>query len=162
MVRIDTIRRQAQRVAKGWQPELGEMNRLVWVCTTIERPDMNVSTIVKRPGVIKVHARVRPLRSQTILDYVAVFGEANKPSTEITIRCPPDVKIDLNHWVYVETKYTKTWYKVRNVEDMGGRERFLLMHCSIEEINDSRTDPATQKAPPRWEDPNVTRVPDSI
>jgi len=160
--RIDIARRQAQRVNKGWAPEVGELNTRVWICTTVERPDMNVSTIVKRPGVIDVAARVRPLGGQQILDYQAVMGEEDKPTTEITIRYPPDVKVDLNHWVYHKRLYTRTWYKVRTVEDMGGAGRFLLLRCSVDKVFDVRSDPATQQTPPRWEDPDAVRVPEQI
>jgi hypothetical protein len=136
---------------------------VVWICTTVERPDFNVSTVVERPGVIKVHARVRPLRGREILNYQAVFGEQNAPNTEITTRMPPDVKVDLNHWVYQETGYAKTWYKVRSAEDMGGLGRFLMMHCSIDELKDKRSDPATQQSPPRWEAPDAPApIPDRI
>jgi head-tail adaptor len=143
-------------------PEIGELNKRVWVCTTVEKPDMNVSTIKRRPGVIEVHARIRPLRGQEILDYQAVLGEENKPTTEITIRDPPDVKVDIRHWIYHEGLYARTWYKVRTVEDLGGVGLYLLMRCSVDQILDVRSDPATQETPRRWEDPGGPRVPDTI
>lgn len=155
--------RTRRRFGRGWQPEVGELRDLVWVCTTVERPDINVSTIVERPGVIRVHARIRPLRGQQILNYQAVFGDQNAPNTEITIRIPPDVKVDLNHWVYRETGSAKTWYKVRKAEDMGGLGRFLMMLCSIEEVKGTRSDRATQTPPPRWEEPDPSApMPDRI
>lgn len=161
MAKIDM--RSRRRFGQGWQPEVGELRALVWVCTTVERPDMNVSTIVQRPGVIKVHARIRPLRGDRILDYQAVLGTEKAPTYEITVRMPPDVKVDLNHWIYQEEgDYAKKWFKVRSTEDMGGRGRFLLLLCSLDKLNDERSDPATQESPPRWREPDVPRVVDRI
>jgi|GEM_PF-1890895 len=154
----------ARRFVRGTQPQVGELRDLVWICTTVERPDENVSTLKDRPGVINVRARIRPLHGQQLLDYQAVFGEEEKPTTEITIRYPFDVKIDVRHWVYHESddKVVKTWYKVRTVEDMAGWNRFLMMLCSIDQIKDERSDLATQQLPRRWEDPDTVRVPDQI
>lgn len=138
------------------QPAIGEMRDLVWVCTTVERPDDDVSTIKTRPGVFQCHARIRNMRPDQIMDYLAVFGTQDKPpSIEITIRYPPDVKVDLNHWVYRETGDATTWYKVRSVEDLGNVQRFLILNCSIDVVNDVRTDPATQRPPPVWETPTM-------
>lgn len=137
-----------------WIPEASELRDLVWVCTTVEKPDDDVSTIVRRPGVIKVHARIRQLRPDQIMDYQAVFGTQDPPPTvEITIRMPPDVKVDLNHWVYRITGHAQIWYKVRNTEDLGGVGRYLIMNCNIDTVNDVRNDPATQEPPPFWEVP---------
>jgi hypothetical protein len=145
MRRIDLRRRSV--------PNVADLRDIVWICTTVERPDANVSTIVQRPGVIKVHARILDLRPEIVLNYQAVMGTQHAPTKAITIRMPPDVKIDLNHWVYQETGFGPIWHKVRSVEDLGGVRRFLEMHCSIETVNDSRRDPATQEAPPKWKTP---------
>jgi len=136
-------------------PAIGEMRDVVWVCTTVERPDDFVSTIVERPGVMRVHARVRDLRPDQILDFQAVFGSENSPTKEITIRAPPDVKVDLGHWVYRETGFAKIWHRVRSVEDLGEVQRFLILRCSVDTVNDARTDPVTQQPPPVWERPDV-------
>ena len=160
--RIDTQRRTAQKVLRGWSPEIGELREQVWICTTVEKPDMNVSSIVKRPGVIEVRARVRPLSGDTILDYQAVMGEQDKPTMEVTIRNPPDVKVDIRHWVYHKGRFACSWLKVRTVEDMGGAGQFLLLRCSVDQVFDVRADPATQRQPPRWDDPGVIHVPEQI
>jgi len=137
-------------------PNIGELRDFVWVCTTTERPDDDVSTIRKRPGVFGCHARIRNLKPDQIMDYVAVFGTEVKPPTiEITIRYPPDAKIDVRHWVYRKTGDARIWYKVRTVEDAGGVQRFLFLDCSIDTVFDVRSDPATQALPPMWEDPEV-------
>jgi len=142
-------------------PRLGELRDLVIVCTMTERPDAEVSTIVELPGVIQVHARVRPVRGETFLDYQAVFGMASTtratrvPSHEITIRTPPDVKIDLGHWVYHCSKFAETWYRVRTVEDIGGAHRFTVLLCAPEFIRDRRSDKATQELPPIWQVPEM-------
>ena len=146
-------------------PGIGDLREIVLVCTTVERPDDNVSTIVERPGVIRVHARVRPLEATQMLDYQAVWpatagGQLKPPSHEITIRTPPDVKIDLNHWVFHADRYAETWYRVRMVKDMGGVRRFTIMLCSPETTRDRRSDPATQESPPvfevpEWRGPNA-------
>jgi len=150
-------------------PRLGSLRDLVTICTTVERPDGDVSTLVNRPGVIQVHANVRPMRGIEVLDWKAVRdvttmnSKANTPTHEITLRVPPDVKIDLNHWVYCKDRLgTETWYKVRLVEDMAGVHRFLRLTCSIETINDPRSDPVTQTPPPKWEQPDVAPVIDTI
>jgi hypothetical protein len=147
------------------QPGIGELRERVVICTTVEKPDGNVSTIVNRPGVIRVHAKVRPIRGERVLDYQAVFGgRENAPTHEITIRVPPDVKVDLNHWVFQETGYAKTWFKVRSVEDMAGVGRFLLLLCTIDTLKDGRNDPVTQEPPPRWREPHDGKppIPDRI
>jgi len=136
-------------------PDIGEMRDLVWVCTTTERPDDDVSTIKERRGVFACHARIRNLRADQIMDYQAVFGTEARPTIEITIRNPPDVKVDLNHWVYRKTGDARIWYKVRSVEDVGGAQRFLFLDCSIDKVFNERTDPATQQSPPVWETPEV-------
>jgi hypothetical protein len=143
-------------------PRISDLREVVIVCTTLERPDLNVSTIVERPGVIKVHGRVRPLQPQQILDYQTVnpgmgrgHAQVRQPTMEITIRVPPDVKIDLNHWVYHADRYAETWYKVGMVKDMGGVRRFLILYCWSELIRDRRSDPATQESPPRFEVPDM-------
>jgi len=137
-------------------PEIGQLRDLVWVCTTTERPDDDVSTIKERPGVFMCHARIRNLRPDQIMDYLAVFGTQGKPPTiEIAIRFPLDVKIDLHHWVYRKTGDARIWYKVRSVEDIGGAQRFLFLDCSIDVVNDIRSDPATQESPPVWETPEA-------
>lgn len=140
---------------KRHPPDVGLMRHRVIVCTTVEKPDGDVSTIVTRPGVMQVHARVSPIRGEEILNWKAVMGTENSPTHEIWIRCPPDVKVDLNHWVYVIEKHAETWYRVRNVEDIGGAGRFLLLMCSVDTVNDKRSDPATQPVPPRWERPDL-------
>lgn len=145
-------------------PQIGDLRDSVIICTTVEKPDFNVSTIVDRPGVIRVHARVRPMEATQILDYQAVWpgmgrgqggGQLKLPSHEITIRMPPDVKIDLHHWVFHQDKFAATWYRVRMTKDMGGVRRFLLLLCSIETLWDVRTDPATQELPPQFEVPDM-------
>src|SRR5262245_39170179 len=148
------------RTGKAMLPAVGDLRSLVIVCTTVERPDGEVSTIVTRPGVIKVRARVRPVRGEMILDYEAVFvgTRARVPSHEITIRTPPDVKIDMGHWVYHCDRVPEKWYRVRTVEDIGGRNRFTVLLCAPETIRDSRSDPATQEMPPVWEVPHVPEV----
>ena len=160
--RSQTAREQGYIVPRGGPPTIAELRELVWVCTTVERPDENVSTIKQRPGVINVRARIRPLSDLEILDYLPIFGQKDKPDTEIIIRSPPDVKVDARHWVYHESadKVVKTWYRVRKTRDMANFNRFLLMLCSVDWINDARSDPATQQLPPRWEDP--VRVRDEI
>lgn len=147
-------------------PQIGDLRDRVVICTTVELPDTNVSTIVDRPGVIRVHARVRPLEAQQILDYQMVFpgmgrghGLLKTPSHEITIRTPPDVKVDLNHWVFHQDKYTATWYRVRLTKDMGGAGRFLLLMCSTETLLDVRSDPATQDLPPQFDRPDMGSLP---
>lgn len=154
MSKIDMRRRTA--------PDVSDLDTLVWICTTVERPDNNVSTIVQRPGVIKVHARIRDLRPETILNYQAVMGTQDSPTKAITIRTPPDVKVDINHWVYQDSGYAKIWYKVRAIEDLGGVRRWLEMRCSIETVNDERSDPATQESPPKWKTPEDYPISDRI
>jgi len=147
MPRINLRRRVA--------PSIGELRHVVWVCTTTERPDNFVSTIVERPGVFRCMARIRSLAPDQILDYQSVFGTTDMPTKEVTIRVPPDAKIDLNHWIYREDGPAKIWMKVRSVEDLGEVGRFLIMRCSIDTINDVRTDPVTQEPPPIWEQPSM-------
>jgi len=147
MPRINLRRRVA--------PTIGELRHVVWVCTTTERPDSNVSTLVDRPGVFRCMARIRNLRADQILDYKAVFGSEEAPTKEITIRVPPDVKVDLNHWIFREDGPAQMWMKVRTVEDLGEVGRFLVLHCSIDTVNDVRSDPATQEPPPLWETPSM-------
>jgi len=147
------------------QPALGDMRHLVWIATTVERPDPDgPSSLVDRPGVFRTHARIVNMRPDIILNYQSVFGLQNTPTIEITIRNPPDVKIDLNHWVYRPAPPTQIWYKVRNVEDLGNVGRFLVLGCSIDEVNDARSDPATQQSPPRWDapEPPLSQVIDRI
>lgn len=128
---------------------------MVWICTTTERPDDDVSTIKERPGVFRCHAAIRSIRPEQILNYQAVFGDENAPSKEVIVRMPPDVKVDLNHWVYRECgAYSKMWMKVRSVEDIDELGKFLLMRCSIDTVLDERSDPATQPLPPTWETPD--------
>jgi hypothetical protein len=136
-------------------PSIGELRHIVWICTTTERPDEWVSTIRERPGVFRCHARIRNMLPDQILDYRAVFGSQDAPTTEIIIRFPPDVKVDLNHWVYREDGPAKMWLKVRSVEDLGNAGRFLILRCSIDTVNDVRTDKVTQELPPTWEMPSV-------
>lgn len=148
VTKIDLRRRKA--------PDVGELRETVIVCTTVERPDLNVSTIVNRPGVFRCHARIMSLKAEQIMDYKAVFGTEHAPPTvAITIRFPPDVKIDLNHWVYCDDGIAKTWYKVRSVEDLGNVKRFLTLNCSIDVVDDVRSDPATQESPPAFETPDL-------
>jgi hypothetical protein len=157
MPRID------QRAQARPAPDIGSLREIAWVCTTVERPDLGgPSTIVERPGVIKVHARVRPLKGTQVLDWKAVLGSEQAPTHEITIRMPPDVSVQLNHWVFCEDRYSKSWYRIRTVEDMGGVRRFLLLLCSLETFNDARHDPATQKPPPVFEVPEGSDVVESI
>jgi hypothetical protein len=148
VTKIDLRRRKA--------PDVGELSERVIVCTTVERPDEDVSTIVNRPGVFACHARIINLRPEQILDYKAVFGTEHAPPTvAITIRFPPDVKVDLNHWVFCRNEYGSTWYKVRSTEDLGNVHRFLTMNCSIDTVDDVRSDPATQASPPSFETPDL-------
>ena len=135
-------------------PNIGELRTPAWLCTTVERPDADVSTIKERPGVFPCHARVRNMRPDQIMDFLAVFSTQDKPpSHEITIRYPPDVKVDIHHWIYTDEGDAQVWYKVQSVE--GHAQRFLFLNCSIDTINDVRTDPATQRPPPAWETPEV-------
>jgi len=156
--KIDANRRADRRKS----PSVGSLTSRVTVCTTLERPDGDVSTLVDRPGVIQVHASVRPLRGVEVLNWKAVTEvysglggtRGAAPTHEIVIRDPPDVKVDLNHWVFCRDRYSETWYKVRFVEDMGGVHRFLTLLCTIETVKDRRSDPATQPLPPTWETPD--------
>jgi hypothetical protein len=144
------------RTNLGGVPAIGDLRNLVWIATTVERPDpATPSTIVNRPGVFQTHARIRNLRPYQILNYQAVFGSERIPTIEVTIRNPPDVKVDLNHWVYRENGPAQFWYKVRSTEDLGAAGRWLVLNCSIDEVRDQRTDPATQEPPSRWEDPST-------
>lgn len=132
------------------------MRDLVWVCTTTERPDDDISTIVRRPGVFLCHARIINLSPDQILDYQAVDGSSDPPPRiEITIRYPPDVRVDIGHWCYRETGDAKIWYKVRDVEDLGNVRRFLSLRCNIDVVNDRRIDPVTQRPPPVWLTPEM-------
>ena len=49
----------------------------------------------------------------------------------------------------------KIWYKVRSVEDLGNVQRFLVLNCNIDTVNDARNDPVTQEPPPVWEMPDT-------
>jgi len=154
-------------VARDKPPAIGELRKRVIVCTTVERPDGDVSSIVGRPGVIEVHARITPLRGDEVLDYKAVtevyrFTGKPLPSHEIVIRTPPDVKIDINHWVYWDDGIAATWFKVRFVEDIGMVHRFTAMQCTLETIADRRSDPATQRPPENWDTPDMGPVYDVI
>ena len=142
------------------QPQLGELREQVIVATTVEKPDGDVSTMTLRPGVIRVFARIRPLRPSQIYAWLAVFDQFARggvqPTHEITIRWPPDIKIDLNHWCYANDKHTgiRTWYRINSTEDLGGVHRFLVLYCSIDAIDDPRSDPATQLRAPVWRSPH--------
>jgi len=137
------------------QPQIGEMRDVVIVCTGTERPDDFVSTIVEKPGVFRCHARIRNLRQYQILGYKAVFNDENVPTTEITIRSPPDVQIDVGYWIYRLTGDAQVWYRVRNIEDLGQVRRFTVLQCSIDVLNDRRRDAATQQPPPAWMTPQL-------
>lgn len=150
MSKIATARRR--------QPSLGQLSQRVVVCTWVEHPDEDISVILTRPGVYECHARVLPIRGATVLDYQTAWGPA-APEFEITIRNPPDVQIALNHWIYDPGSVTKSWYRIRNVEDLGGVGRFLVLLCSIDTFDDARSDPATQRRNPAFEDPPGNVVP---
>jgi hypothetical protein len=137
-------------------PDIGLMREIIIISTTVERPDGDVSTIVLRPGVVRVHAQIRPLKESQIINYQAVFGTQLKPPThEAIIRYPRDIAIGINHWVYHQDKHigVDTWYKVRTTEDLAGVHRFLVLQMTADTIRDSRQDPATQQAPPQWSTP---------
>jgi hypothetical protein len=140
--------------SQGSAPDLGSLREIVWVCTTTERPDADVSTIVKHPGVIRVHARVRPLKGSEVLNWKAVFQSPQTPTHEIIIRTPPDVKIDIRHWCFCADRYAESWYRVMTVEDMGGVRRFTVLLCTLETTKDRRSDLATQPLPPRHKTPD--------
>lgn len=143
-------------LARHNQPRIGEFKDLVTICTTTERPDDFVSTIIERPKVFQCHARIRAIRQSQILDYRAVMGDQDTPTVEVTIRFAPDVKIDLNHWVYLETGFAKMWMRVRGVEDLGVVHRFLVLSCSVDIIDDRRSDLATQQQRPGgWQSPDM-------
>lgn len=144
MTRIDTKRRK--------QPSIGELRSKAIVCTWIEVPDDDISVVVVRPGVFRCMAKVLPVRGSTVLDYQAVWGN-KAPTHEITLRVPQDVHLALNHWVYIDDTVTKTWYRIRNIEDLGGANRFLILLCSIDTLKDARSDPATQQSPPNFIEP---------
>lgn len=153
MPKIDLRRRSA--------PTIGSMRDLVWICTMVERPDGDISTFVERPGVYRCHARFRPIGPTQILDYKAVFGDQDTPTTEITVRVPPDVKVDVRHLVYRLTGPAQIWYRVRSVEDLVEVHRFLVLRCSTDTLRDERSDPATQEPPPTWETPQTFQTPSS-
>lgn len=132
------------------------MRSRVWICCTVERPDpATPSTLVVRPGVFQAQARIRNIRPEQVLNYQSVFGTERTPTVAITIRDPPDAKIDVRHWVYRDEPPVQVWYRVRNVLPIGDVVRFLTLNCSIDKVNDARTDPVVQQLPPRWETPDV-------
>lgn len=136
------------------QPAIGRMRSRAIVCTWVETPDDDISVVVQRPGVFQCMAQVLPINGAKILDYQAVWGD-KAPTHEITIRVPLDVMVALNHWIYVDTGMTKTWYRVRSIEDLGGVARFLILLCSVDTFKDARLDPATQQAPANFLEPVV-------
>jgi len=147
-------------VARDKAPAIGELRHRVIICTTVEKPDGDVSTIVGRPGVIEVHARITPLRGDEVLDYKAVAGVFRtsirvNPTYEFVIRTPPDVKIDMNHWIYWDDGIAASWYRVRLIEDIGMVRRFMALQCTLDTTNDRRSDPATQRSPEQWETPDM-------
>lgn len=151
MTRLNTRKRRA--------PDIGLMRHTIIVCTTVEKPDLDVSSTVTRPGVFKAHARVLPLRGDYILNWKAAASYeargASVPTHEITLRTPPDVKIDMNHWIYFEEGKIATWFKVVTVEDLASARRFTVCLCAVDTVKDLRSDPATQPLPPVWETPTV-------
>lgn len=144
MPSIDTRRRK--------QPSIGDLRSRAIVCTWMETPDADISVVVSRPGVFTCNARVLPVRGSTVLDYQAAWG-AKAPTHEITIRVPLDVQVALNHWVYVDDTTTKTWFRIINIEDLGGAGRFLVLLCAIDTLKDLRSDPATQTSAPNFMEP---------
>lgn len=144
MPRIDTKRRK--------QPAIGELRSKTIVCTWVEVPDNDISVVVTRPGVFRCMSRVLPIRGSTVLDYQAVWG-VKAPTHEITLRVPLDVQLALNHWIYIDDPVTKVWYRIRNIEDLGGANRFLVCLCSIDTLDDARSDPATQERAPNFMQP---------
>jgi hypothetical protein len=140
---------------KRRKPEIGALRDPVILCMTTEIPDQDVSTIKDNPAVMRVMASIVPLRGDTVLNYKAVMlnGKNQPPTVQITIRTPPDVKIDLNHKIYHLGKYGETWYNIDTVEDLGGAYRFAVMLCSVEWVRDRRSDPATQPQKPEWPTP---------
>lgn len=156
MARIDVARYTPNR---RLPPDIGLLRDVVIIATTVERPDGDVSSIVLRPGVIRVQAQVRPISSSQLMDYWRVLlgnDQARTPSHEVVIRYPRDIKIDMNHWVYHQDRRSPidTWFKVRYSEDLAGVHRFVILGCTIEGIRDRRTDPVTQQAPPKWSTPD--------
>lgn len=152
MPKLDFRRRHA--------PELGSLRSTVVVCTTLERPDPEtVSTIVNRPGVFKVHGRVRSVTGEEVLNYKGVFNTTKVPTVEVIVRVPPDCKVDMNHWCYVTERFSSFWAKVQTVEDLVGAGRWLRLLCTREEILDIRSDPATQPMHPAWERPAEAPLP---
>lgn len=137
------------------QPAIGEMREDCVVCTTVDRVDDWVSVIETRPDVFRCHARVRDLRPDQILDYRAVLGAESAPTKEVVIRAPPDVKVDLGHWIFWNGRHAKQWLRVRSVEDLGEAGRFLSLRCSVDTMLDERTDPATQELPTVFETPSL-------
>lgn len=135
------------------QPAIGDLRDAAYICTWVERPDDDISVVVRRPGVFTCMAKVLPVRGSQVMDYQVIWGE-KAPTHEVTIRCPPDVHLALNHWIYVETKFGRTWYRIRNIEDLGGVRRFYVILCSQDTIDDNRTDPATQLSDPVFEVPD--------
>lgn len=141
MPKIDTRRRK--------QPSIGDLRSKAIVCTWVETPDADISVVVTRPGVFQCMARVLPIRGSAVLDYQTAWGD-KAPTHEITIRVPLDVHVALNHWIYVETPMSKTWYRIRLIEDLGGANRFLVLYCMMDTVEDKRSDPATQQSPPNF------------
>ena len=139
-------------------PRIGELNKRLIICTTIERPDEDVSTIVERPGVFRVHGRVRAIKGEEVLAWKGVFDTAQVPTQEVTIRVPPDVHLDIGHWVFVSDRYRESWLKVRTIDDLGGAHRFVVLLCTIETLRDRRSDPATQSMPPVFERPTMSEA----
>lgn len=141
-------------------PELGALRATVVVCTTVERPDPEtVSTIVNRPGVFKVHGKVRPITGEEVLNYKAVFDSAKAPTVEVIIRVPPDCKVDMNHWCFITERFAEYWARVQTVEDMGGAGRWLRLLVTREAIRDIRADPVTQPQHPAWTRPEEAPLP---
>lgn len=137
---------------KKKHPSIGELRDRVVVCTWTETPDNDISVVVKRPGVYSCNARVLPLRGSKILDYQTAFGE-KAPTHEITMRVPLDVHLALNHWIFCQNKFSQTWYRVANIEDVGGVHRWISLLCYVDTVDDKRSDPATQQSPPNFIEP---------
>jgi hypothetical protein len=126
---------------------IGHLRNPITVCSWNDKPVGEAEVILERYGVFKSQAFIDPLGPIGLESHTVAYGWDHIPTHSIVMRCPHDVFVDRNYWVYRKTRFGAQWFRVLRIEDIGERQRMLWMLCALVQSLDVRLDPVVQELP---------------
>lgn len=131
-------------------PKIGELRQRIFVTTKILYPDSDEKEhryIDERQVVLNTRAKIQPVSLNkspfAVIGYQHETKEGGAPTHYVYMRNPSDYMVCSKNYLFYEFKKRRRWLKVNSAMPIDEKEKWLVLYCQIEDVDDPRADPAT-------------------